>query len=66
MGTRRTPLPGVGTRCDRTGASVVAVLRRTGVLPSPGPAVRLAPGDLPVAAGTRDGVEIPAAIAAGG
>jgi TrkA domain protein len=66
MGTRRTPLPGVGTRDDRTGASVVAGLRRTGVHPSPGPDFRLATGDTPVAAGTRDGVEARAAIVAGG
>ncbi|GAB3110719.1 TrkA C-terminal domain-containing protein [Streptomyces calidiresistens] len=40
----------------RTGASIVAVLRRTGAHPSPGPDFRLEAGDTLVAVGTREGV----------
>ncbi|MFF8828099.1 cation:proton antiporter regulatory subunit [Streptomyces sp. NPDC015131] len=50
----------------RTGASVVAVLRRTSVHPSPGPDFRLAVGDTLVAVGTREGVDTLAGIVAGG
>ncbi|MET9802391.1 TrkA C-terminal domain-containing protein [Streptomyces sp. NPDC006368] len=50
----------------RTGASIVAVLRRTSAHPSPGPDFRLAIGDTLVAVGTRDGVDALAAIIAGG
>lgn len=48
----------------RTGASIVAVLRRTGAHPSPGPDFRLAVGDTLVAVGTREGVDALAAIVA--
>ncbi|MGI5351090.1 cation:proton antiporter regulatory subunit [Streptomyces sp. CA-250714] len=41
----------------RTGASIVAVLRRTGAVPSPGPDFRLEAGDTLVAVGTREGVD---------
>ncbi|MEU3599070.1 TrkA C-terminal domain-containing protein [Streptomyces sp. NPDC006798] len=41
----------------RTGASIVAVLRRTGAHPSPGPDFRFALGDTLVAVGTREGVD---------
>lgn len=40
----------------RTGASIVAVLRRTGAHPAPGPDFRLESGDTLVAVGTREGV----------
>ncbi|MGW7353869.1 TrkA C-terminal domain-containing protein [Streptomyces sp. Z26] len=41
----------------RTGASIVAVLRRTGAFPSPAPDFRLEAGDTLVAVGTREGVD---------
>ncbi|CAL9378842.1 cation:proton antiporter regulatory subunit [Streptomyces albus] len=41
----------------RTGASIVAVLRRTGAVPSPSPDFRLEAGDTLVAVGTREGVD---------
>lgn len=41
----------------RTGASIVAVLRRTGAFPSPAPDFRLEAGDKLVAVGTREGVD---------
>ena len=41
----------------RTGASIVAVLRRTGAIPSPKPDFRLEAGDTLLVVGTRDGVE---------
>ncbi|ANW17302.1 cation:proton antiporter regulatory subunit [Streptomyces clavuligerus] len=50
----------------RTGASIVAVLRRTGAHPSPGPDFRLTTGDTLVAVGTREGVDALADIIAGG
>ncbi|WP_328393874.1 potassium transporter TrkA [Streptomyces sp. NBC_00390] len=50
----------------RTGASIVAVLRRTGAHPSPGPDFRFATGDTLVAVGTREGVDALAEIIAGG
>ncbi|MEU8526581.1 MULTISPECIES: cation:proton antiporter regulatory subunit [Streptomyces] len=50
----------------RTGASIVAVLRRTSVHPSPGPDFRLGLGDTLVAVGTREGVDALAAIIGGG
>lgn len=40
----------------RTGASVVAVVRKGTTLPAPGPEVRLEPGDVVVAVGTPDGL----------
>jgi TrkA domain protein len=50
----------------RTGASIVAVLRRTSAHPSPGPDFRLAIGDTLVAVGTREGVDTLAEIIAEG
>ncbi|MGW6461611.1 cation:proton antiporter regulatory subunit [Streptomyces sp. NPDC055078] len=50
----------------RTGASIVAVLRRTSAHPSPGPDFRFALGDTLVAVGTREGVDALAEIIAGG
>lgn len=50
----------------RTGASIVAVLRRTGPIPSPGPEFRFATGDTLVVVGTREGADAVAAIIAGG
>ncbi|HEY3501316.1 MAG TPA: TrkA C-terminal domain-containing protein [Actinocatenispora sp.] len=49
----------------RTGASIVAVLRRGEALPSPGPDFTFAAGDLVVVVGTRDGVDGVADILAG-
>ncbi|WP_236239351.1 cation:proton antiporter regulatory subunit [Streptomyces sp. CC228A] len=49
----------------RTGASVVAVLRRTSAHPSPGPDFRLAIGDTLVVVGTREGVDALDAIIGG-
>ncbi|MFF3562586.1 cation:proton antiporter regulatory subunit [Streptomyces sp. NPDC002574] len=49
----------------RTGASIVAVMRRTSAHPSPGPDFRLAIGDTLVVVGTREGVDALAAIVAG-
>ncbi|MGX2998713.1 cation:proton antiporter regulatory subunit [Streptomyces sp. JNUCC 64] len=45
-----------------TGASVVAVLRRSGAIPSPAPDFRLAGGDTLIVIGTREGVEAAATI----
>lgn len=45
-----------------TGASIVAVLRRAGAVPSPAPDFRLAGGDTLIVIGTREGVEAAAAI----
>ncbi|MEE1938250.1 TrkA C-terminal domain-containing protein [Streptomyces sp. TRM 70361] len=50
----------------RTGASIVAVLRRTAPHPAPGPDFRLEAGDILVVVGTREGVEELAQIIAGG
>jgi TrkA domain protein len=49
----------------RTGASIVAVLRRTGAHPSPGPDFRLEAGDTLLVVGTREGVDDLADIIAG-
>ncbi|MCQ0025151.1 potassium transporter TrkA [Streptomyces somaliensis DSM 40738] len=49
----------------RTGASVVAVLRRTGAHPAPGPGFRLTVGDILVVVGTREGTDALAAIIGG-
>ncbi|ARQ70933.1 cation:proton antiporter regulatory subunit [Streptomyces marincola] len=49
----------------RTGASIVAVLRRTGAHPSPGPDHRLEAGDTLLVVGTREGVDDLADIIAG-
>ncbi|MCB1292951.1 MAG: cation:proton antiporter regulatory subunit, partial [Mycobacterium sp.] len=40
----------------RTGASIVAIVRDEEVLPSPGPADMLRPGDVLVVIGTADGI----------
>ncbi|WP_267241516.1 TrkA C-terminal domain-containing protein [Streptomyces sp. PR69] len=45
-----------------TGVSIVAVLRRAGAVPSPGPDFRLAGGDILIVIGTREGAEAAAAI----
>ncbi|HLL32965.1 MAG TPA: TrkA C-terminal domain-containing protein [Streptomyces sp.] len=45
-----------------TGVSIVAVLRRAGAIPSPGPDFRLAGGDTLIVIGTREGVEAAAGI----
>jgi len=50
----------------RTGASIVAVLRRTAPHPAPGPDFRLEAGDTLVVVGTREGVEELAQIITGG
>ncbi|ADB34854.1 TrkA-C domain protein [Kribbella flavida DSM 17836] len=50
----------------RTGASVVAVLRRTGATPSPKPDFRFATGDTLVVVGTREGVDAVADLISGG
>ncbi len=46
----------------RTGASVVAVLRRAEAIPSPAPDFRLAGGDILIVIGTREGVQAAAEI----
>ncbi|MFF0345950.1 cation:proton antiporter regulatory subunit [Kribbella sp. NPDC004875] len=51
---------------SRTGASIVAVLRRTGATPSPTPDFRFAIGDKLVVVGTREGVDAVADLIAGG
>ena len=51
---------------SRTGASIVAVLRRTGATPSPTPAFRFATGDTLVVVGTREGVDAVYDLIAGG
>ncbi|RII09192.1 Ammonium/H(+) antiporter subunit AmhM [Streptomyces sp. YIM 130001] len=68
--TSRSPFVGrllgdTGAR-TRTGASIVAVLRRTAAHPSPGPDFRFAGGDTLVAVGTREGVDALAEIISGG
>lgn len=45
-----------------TGVSIVAVLRRAGAIPSPGPDFRLAGGDVLIVIGTREGADAAAAI----
>lgn len=50
----------------RTGASIVAVLRRTAAVPSPAPDFRFATGDVLVVVGTREGVDAVAELIAGG
>ncbi|MFE5942766.1 cation:proton antiporter regulatory subunit [Streptomyces sp. NPDC056480] len=44
------------------GASIVAVLRRSGAVPSPTPAFRFAGGDTLIVIGTREGVDAAATI----
>ncbi|WP_320778326.1 cation:proton antiporter regulatory subunit [Streptomyces sp. CRN 30] len=46
----------------RTGASVVAVLRRAEAIPSPTPDFRLAGGDILIVIGTREGVQAAAEV----
>lgn len=46
----------------RTGASIVAALRRTDATPSPTPDFRLASGDVLIVIGTREGVDAAATI----
>ncbi|UGY90355.1 cation:proton antiporter regulatory subunit [Streptomyces gobiensis] len=53
---RSRPLGATRAR-TRTGASIVAVLRRTGAIPAPGPDFRLEAGDTLVVVGTREGVD---------
>ncbi|MFF7154140.1 TrkA C-terminal domain-containing protein [Streptomyces sp. NPDC008139] len=50
----------------RTGASIVAVLRRTAAVPSPTPDFRFAVGDILVVVGTREGVDAVAELITGG
>jgi TrkA domain protein len=50
----------------RTGASIVAVLRRTGATPSPTPDFRFATGDTLVVVGTREGVDAVTELINGG
>jgi len=50
----------------RTGASIVAVLRRTDAVPSPTPDFRFATGDILVVVGTREGVDAVADLIAEG
>lgn len=50
----------------RTGASIVAVLRRTAAYPSPTPDFRFANGDTLVVVGTREGVDAVAELITGG
>jgi TrkA domain protein len=68
--TAGTPYSG-RTLCDthartRTGASIVAVIRRTAAVPSPTPDFRFATGDILVVVGTREGVDAVADLIAGG
>jgi TrkA domain protein len=51
---------------SRTGAPIVAVLRRTGAVPSPTPDFRFATGDTLVVVGTREGVDAVADLITGG
>lgn len=68
--TKRSPYAGRtlgATRArTRTGASVVAVLRRTSAVPSPTPDFRFAIGDTLVVVGTREGVDAVAELITGG
>ncbi|MCF6523858.1 cation:proton antiporter regulatory subunit [Streptomyces sp. JJ36] len=57
-GSRYSGRPLGDTRArTRTGASIVAVLRRTGAHPAPGPDFRLEGNDELVVVGTREGVD---------
>ncbi|MET7641606.1 TrkA C-terminal domain-containing protein [Streptomyces sp. NPDC005438] len=68
--TKRSPYAGrtMGSTQarSRTGASIVAVLRRTAAFPSPTPDFRFAIGDTLVVVGTREGVDAVAELIAGG
>jgi TrkA domain protein len=50
----------------RTHVSIVAIIRDRKVIPSPTPAERLAPGDIIVAVGTREGLDAAARLFADG
>ncbi|MCX4552787.1 potassium transporter TrkA [Streptomyces sp. NBC_01387] len=68
--TKRSPYAGrtlgATQARTRTGASVVAVLRRTAAFPSPAPDFRFASGDTLVVVGTREGVDAVAELITGG
>ncbi|MEU5838319.1 TrkA C-terminal domain-containing protein [Streptomyces diacarni] len=68
--TKRSPYAGrtLGSTQarTRTGASIVAVLRRTAAVPSPTPDFRFAIGDTLVVVGTREGVDAVAELIIGG
>ncbi|PRH80715.1 potassium transporter TrkA [Streptomyces solincola] len=68
--TKRSPYAGrtLGSTQARTltGASIVAVLRRTAAVPSPAPDFRFAIGDTLVVVGTREGVDAVADLITGG
>lgn len=68
--TKRSPYAGrtLGATQARTltGASIVAVLRRTSAVPSPKPDFRFGIGDTLVVVGTREGVDAVAELIAGG
>ncbi|WP_333767792.1 cation:proton antiporter regulatory subunit [Streptomyces sp. IBSBF 2435] len=68
--TKRSPYAGrtlgATQARTRTGASIVAVLRRTSAEPSPAPDFRLAAGDTLVVVGTREGVGAVAELITGG
>lgn len=68
--TKRSPYAGrtlgATQARTRTGASIVAVLRRTDAFPSPTPDFRFATGDTLVVVGTREGVDAVAALITGG
>ncbi|MFD3520199.1 cation:proton antiporter regulatory subunit [Streptomyces sp. NPDC058653] len=68
--TKRSPFAGrtLGSTQarTRTGASIVAVLRRTDAVPSPAPDFRFALGDTLVVVGTREGVDAVAELITGG
>lgn len=68
--TKRSPFAGrtlgATQARSRTGASIVAVLRRTAAVPSPTPDFRFAIGDSLVVVGTREGVDAVAELITGG
>jgi TrkA domain protein len=68
--TKRSPYAGRtlgSTRArTRTGASIVAILRRTAAVPSPTPDFRFAIGDTLVVVGTREGADAVAELIIGG
>ncbi|MEU6851586.1 TrkA C-terminal domain-containing protein [Actinacidiphila alni] len=68
--TKRSPYAGLTLGATqartRTGASIVAVLRRTSATPSPTPDFRFAVGDTLVVVGTREGVDAVAELITGG
>ena len=68
--TKRSPFAGrtlgATQARTRTGASIVAVLRRTDAIPSPTPDFRFGIGDTLVVVGTREGVDAVAELITGG